>query len=58
MSVTLQLDEEKFIEKEIKVWGIDYISDLFDKDFKPEFIDGKWRWVQPAINTQAVAVRS
>jgi hypothetical protein len=47
-------DEEKFIQKEIDTWGLDYIDELFMKGYRPMFVDGlgKWMWLLPSQQLQ------
>lgn len=40
--------QEQFIDKTIQIWGLDYVSDLFDKGYEPELLTdriGKQNWV-------------
>lgn len=37
---------EEFIQKEIEIWGIDYIDELCSKGFDAAFVNGKWAWIQ------------
>jgi hypothetical protein len=56
--------QEQFVNKEIEVWGFDYISDLFDKGYEPlEILDErtgklKWTWhlfIRPPRNSRPLA---
>lgn len=44
--------QDDFIKREIEVWGIDYITDLFDKGYDAIKTTAGWKWQMP------VAVRA
>ena len=38
--------ETEFVHREYRIWGEDYIDDLYDRGYVPEFVSGiGWRWV-------------
>lgn len=50
--MTLQTMNE-FVTNQIRVWGYDYIENLFDRGYEPAFItdntgNSKWVWLQNA----------
>jgi hypothetical protein len=49
--------EEEFIQREMKIWGIDYIDDLFMKGYKPTYVETlqKWMWLLPTSSVRALA---
>ena len=39
---------QDFIEKEISVWGEDYVFDLMDRGYTPVLTDRGWYWLVTA----------
>jgi hypothetical protein len=40
------IEANEFILREIRVWGDEYVDDLFDKGFIPvKLSNGKWAWL-------------
>lgn len=48
--------QEDFIKREISVWGIDYITDLFDKGYDAIETTAGWKWQMPALSNPTVTM--
>ena len=41
-----------FILREIRIWGDEYVEDLFDKGFVPvKLSNGKWSWLLESVDS-------
>lgn len=54
------MTKEEFINREVYVWGEDYIFDLIDKGYNVIEVNGVFKWVAPvrANGTNAPNVSS
>ena len=44
-----------FILREIRIWGDEYVEDLFDKGFVPvKLSNGKWSWLLESVDSVAL----
>jgi poly-D-alanine transfer protein DltD len=55
-NVILRNMRNEFVHKQIEVWGFDYISDLFDSGYEPQFLRDRnsgeytWVWIQVSVS--------
>lgn len=43
------MTREEFINREVAIWGEDYIFDLLDRGYEPKLTSEGWRWFAPVI---------
>lgn len=44
---TTFLTEQDFLNREIKVWGFEYIENLLESGFEPKLTTKDWTWILP-----------
>lgn len=48
----------EFVDKEIALWGFDYIESLFNRGYEPILTNHGWRWIMPKSFKSLSAVNS
>lgn len=46
--------QTNFIDHEIGVWGIDYVTDLFNKGYDAIYTTAGWKWQLPVTSNSPI----
>lgn len=44
---TINLTETEFLNREISVWGVEYVDSLLERGYEPKLTTRGWTWILP-----------